>query len=175
MRIAVLPSDCLFYFLDTLLLHVPVSSQRTMPGRTRGNTWPSPTGCSRSTQWMCLRTYNLMKDFTSWRIRTWLRGGNSNGVLQAPQYCSNYSWLNLPSLVCLAVFWPIQHYVLGCNASLYKGHFSYEVDYVLDIVMSCITEYGWPGNSTLRVALQWNLLPTLSWAAYNFGLCDIVE
>ena len=45
MRIAVLPSDCLFYFLDTLLLHVPVSSQGTMPGRTCGNTWPSPTGC----------------------------------------------------------------------------------------------------------------------------------
>ena len=24
-----------------------------------------------------------------------------------------------------------------------------------------LTEYEWPGNSTLRVDLQWNLLPTL--------------
>ena len=71
---------------------------------------------------------------------------------------SNYSWLNLPSLVCLAVFWPIQHYVPGCNASLYKGHFSYEVDHVLDIVMSwettAIPPYGvWVARkSTLELS-----------------------
>ena len=28
------------------------------------DTWPSPTGCSRSTLGMCLRTHDLMKDFT---------------------------------------------------------------------------------------------------------------
>ena len=57
-------------------------------------------------------------------------------LLKQHNTVSNYSWPNLPWQVCLAVFWRIWHYVLGCNASLYKGHSSYQVDYVLDIVMS---------------------------------------
>ena len=57
------PVFCLLNFLDTLLLYVPVSSQRTMSGRTCVNMWPGPTGCSRSMQGMSLQTHNMMKNF----------------------------------------------------------------------------------------------------------------
>ena len=63
MHTAVLSSVCLLNFLDTLLLYVPVSSQRTMSGRTCVNMWPGPTGCSGSMQGMSLQTHNMMKNF----------------------------------------------------------------------------------------------------------------